>query len=190
MSSNKPESIHVDGSGFAVGIIAARYNFHLVNGLLESVLQTLDKAGVRQENIETFRVPGANEIPYVAGMLGQLTDFDVLIALGVVIRGDTEHHAIIGHSTSQALHRVTQVYDIPIINGIITVNTEQQAIERCTGDLDRGVEFAQAALEVAQLAALLNQRMLEQGAAEMADMDMDDLDWNDDLEDDEPYPFR
>jgi 6,7-dimethyl-8-ribityllumazine synthase len=181
MSTNRPESPSIDGNGKRVGIVAARYNFDHVNSLLESVLSTLDQSGVQEEHVETFRVPGSNEIPHVVSMAAQTGDFDVLIALGVIIRGDTEHDRIIGHSTARSLAAVSLRHEIPVINGIVTVNSEQQAHERCSGDLDRGSEFAYAALEMAELNMTLAKRIMDN------DMDeaMEDLDWLDELDDDD-----
>ena len=190
MSKDRPERLAIDGDGITVGIIAARYNFHLVNALLESVLQTLDSCGVRQEDVETFRVPGSNEIPQVAAMAAKTGAFDVVIALGLVIEGETEHHAVITHSTANALHGIGVRFEVPLINGIITVRNLQQAKERITGDLNRGAEFALAALEMAQLNKSLLKRVIEQ---EERAAGYDDLDWLDDLgsdDGDEPEDWR
>lgn len=178
MSTDKPERLAIDGEGCRVAIIAARYNFKLVNALLESVLQALDGSGVRQEDVETFRVPGSNEIPHVAGMVAKTGAFDVIIALGLVIAGETDHHTLITQSTAHALHSVAIRFEVPVINGIISVGTLEQAEERITGKHDRGTEFAYAALEMAQLNNLLQKRIFDE------EMEFDDLDWLDDLDDD------
>ena len=89
MSKDKPESLAIDGEGISVGIIAARYNFQLVNALVESVTQTLSASGVSVDDIETFRVPGSNEIPHAAAMAAKTGEFDVIIGLGLIIEGDT-----------------------------------------------------------------------------------------------------
>lgn len=186
MSRNRPESPSIDGQGKRVGIVAARFNFEQVNALLESVLSTLDRSGVREEDVETFRVPGSNEIPHIVSMAAQTGDFDVVIALGVIIRGDTQHDRIIGHATANALQRVSMRHEIPIINGIVTVDTEEQAALRCSGEFARGAEFAHAALEMAQLNMVLAKRIMD----EEMDNALEDLDWMDDLEDDEEDLFR
>ena len=182
MSRDKPERLAIDGEGIRIGIVAARYNFELVNALLESVLQTLDAAGVRQEEWGTFRVAGSNEIPPVAALLGKTGDFDAVIGLGLVIAGETDHHTIIGQSTANALHMISVRFETPIINGILTVNSLAQAEARITGELCRGPEFAHAALEMARLSAELQQRLFDNDFADA----LDDLDWieEDDEEDD------
>ncbi|HSH08757.1 MAG TPA: 6,7-dimethyl-8-ribityllumazine synthase, partial [Oceanipulchritudo sp.] len=161
MSKDKPERLAIDGEGCRVGIIAARYNFQLVNALLESVLKTLDVCGVRQEDVETFRVPGSSEIPHVAAMVAKTGTFDVIIGLGLIVEGDTEHHSIIAHATAHALQSIGVRFEIPVINGIITVRNQKQAEERITGEMARGVEFAQAALEMAQLNNSLEKRIFD-----------------------------
>ncbi|MGC9452495.1 MAG: 6,7-dimethyl-8-ribityllumazine synthase [Oceanipulchritudo sp.] len=186
MSTDNPERLAIDGEGFRVGIVAARYNFNLVNSLLESVLETLDGCGVRQQDIETLRVPGSNEIPYIAAMMAKTGSFDVIIALGLIIAGETEHHSIIAHSTAHALQSVGIRFEIPVVNGIITVQNLRQAEDRITGELNRGAEFAHTALEMAQANDSMLKRILDQDMEDFPD----DLDWMDDLEEDDPEDWR
>jgi len=187
MSRDKPEGIAIDGEGWRVAIVAARYNFRLVNSLLESVLQTLDACGVRQEDVETFRVPGSNEIPHVAAMVAKTGSFDAIIALGLIIEGDTEHHAIIANATANALQSIGIRFEMPVINGIITVRNQKQAEERITGTLNRGPEFAHAALEMAQLHHELEKRIFDVDI----NHEFEDLDWIDEIDDeDEPEDWR
>lgn len=189
MSKHKPEPPAIDGSGMRVAIVAARYNFALVNALLESVLANLDAAGVKQHNIESFRVPGSNEVPYVVGLCAETGQFDVVIALGVIIRGETDHHAIIGHCTASALQSIAIQTRVPVINGIVSAEDLKQAQARCSGELDRGTEFAHAALEMALLSAQLLAR-IQQVDEEFGLDGLDDMDWEEDLDDNEPDPFR
>jgi len=187
MSKDKPESLAIDGEGFRVAIIAARYNFRLVNALLENVLQTLDACGVRQEDMETFRVPGSSEIPQLAAMVAKTGAFDVIIGLGLIIEGETEHHSVIAHSTANALQSIGIRYEIPIINGILTVRDLKQAEVRINGELNRGAEFAHAALEMAQVHTELEKRIFDSDMSS----DFEDLDWLDEIdEDDEPEDWR
>lgn len=187
MSKDKPERLAIDGEGFRVAIVAARYNFRLVNALLENVLQTLDSCGVRQEDVETFRVPGSSEIPHVTAMAAKTGAFDVVIGLGLIIEGQTEHHAVIAHSTAHALQSIGIRFEIPVINGIITVRNLDQAEARINGDLNRGAEFAYAALEMAQAHNELEKRIFD------SDMDsgVEGLDWLEEIDDDdEPEDWR
>jgi 6,7-dimethyl-8-ribityllumazine synthase len=187
MSKDKPESLAIDGDGVTIGIIAARYNFNLVNALLESVMDTLQASGAKADDIEIFRVPGSNEIPHAAGLAAKTGDFDVIIGLGLIIEGDTNHDEIIGHATANALLTASMQFEVPIINGIITVRTLEQAEERITGEHDRGAEFAHAALEMAKLNKELVARVID------SDLDtaLQDLDWmDDDLGDDDGEDWR
>ena len=97
------------------------------------------------------RVPGANEIPYVASMLALTGDCDCVIALGVVIAGDTPHHEIIAHATANELQHIAVDTQVPVINGIVVTLNEAQADERVFGEQDRGSEFAESAVEMAML---------------------------------------
>lgn len=184
MSKDKPESLAIDGTGITVAIVAARYNFKLVNALLESVVQTLTASGVAQDNMEIFRVPGSSEIPHAVSLAAKTGEFDVIIGLGLIIEGDTNHDEIIGHATAVALQQAAMEFEIPVINGIITVRNLKQAEERITGKYDRGSEFAHAALEMAHLSEHLIRRIIESEPEAW----VDDLDWlEDDLDDDEDW---
>lgn len=171
MSIDQPRDFAIDAAGLRIAIVAARFNPKLVNNLLERVLSTLDGAGVLQEDIETLRVPGSHEIPYVCSMLARTDEFDAIIALGVVLAGETKHHDVIATSTADAFQRIATQFDIPIINGVLVVDDERQAQARCSGKMDRGREFALAALEMADLKARLCERI-----DNAADLDLDDLD--------------
>ncbi len=189
MSSDPLESLGVDGSGLRIGIVAARYNRRHVDALLDQVLRTLDEAHVAEVDIETLRAPGAFETPYLAGMLATSGEFDAVIVLAVVIAGDTDHHEVIAYSTAEALLRISRETEIPVINGIITVNTVQQAEQRCIGALNRGREFALAALEMADLKVQLVRRLDEifKQDEQQPAADKDDWDVFFDEDDEEPW---
>lgn len=151
MSLAAPQSLAVKGSAFAVGIVAARYNADLVEALLTTVLVRLAEAGVKTPRITVLRVPGSHEVPVAAQWLARGGRRDVVIALGVLIAGNTNHHEMVGQSVSQALQQVALTSGTPVINGVIVANNVQQAEARCRGKINRGAEFAQAALEMAAL---------------------------------------
>lgn len=151
MSFSPPPPVSIDGSVFRVGIVAARYNAALVDALISRVQEYLRAARVPESAIELWRVPGSNEIPVaVRGMLSAAR-WDAVVALGVVIRGDTMHYELIAHATAQALQQVAIAAEVPVINGIVVAENEAQARERCAGSVNRGAEFAWAALEMAAL---------------------------------------
>lgn len=141
----------LDGSRCRIGIVAARYNSELVDALITQVRNYLHAAHVRDEAVELWRVPGSNEIPVaVAGMLARGT-CDTVVALGVIIRGDTIHYEVIAESSAHALQRTALDARVPVINGIVVAENEAQARDRCLGAVNRGAEFAWAALEMAVL---------------------------------------
>lgn len=151
MSLDAPAASTVSGADFRFGIAAARFNTAFVDGLLERVIATLSAAGVKPTNLAVIRVPGSHEIPWAAQALAQGSQCDCVIGLGVLIAGDTNHHEMVGNSVSIALQQVALHTHTPVINGVIVVNTAEQARERTIGAIDRGTEFAHAALEMAAL---------------------------------------
>jgi 6,7-dimethyl-8-ribityllumazine synthase len=151
MSFASPSATAIKGAAFTFGVVAARFNGDLVDGLLERVLAALAAAGVKTKNISVERVPGSHEVPWAVQALALARRPQAMIALGVLIGGDTSHHEMVGQSVSHALQQVALDTRIPVINGVIVANTRAQAVARCTGRINRGAEFAAAALEMAAL---------------------------------------
>ena len=151
MSLIAPGTRAFDGSTFSVGIVAARYNEGLVDALLAQVTARLLAAGVKERKLTLARVPGSNELPVAARLLLARRKPDVVIALGVLIRGDTIHYELIAGAATQGLQRVALDAGVPVINGVIVAETQAQAESRCRGRINRGAEFAAAALEMAAL---------------------------------------
>lgn len=129
-------------------VIASRYNEALVDSLVQHACSTIQSAGADAPIVE--RVPGAAELPFAAATLANHSSFDAIIVIGVVIAGDTNHHEIIGDSTATALLDLSIAQQVPVINGILVVNNLAQAEARAGTEINRGKEFAQAALEMAQ----------------------------------------
>lgn len=151
MSKNKPTNKIEAHSDLRFAIVASRYNEKHVEHLIERVQTRLRKKKIPASSITLTRVPGANELPYVTSMLALTGDCDCVIALGVVIAGETPHHEIIAHATANELQRIATETQVPVINGIIVTQNEAQADERVFGETDRGTEFANAAIEMAIL---------------------------------------
>ena len=151
MSLSTPEPIAISGAKLSFGIVAARYNPELVEALLQKVLAHLADAGVKERRIEVLRVPGSHEVPVAARWLAHEGTPNCVIALGVLIGGDTNHHEMVGQSVSQALQQIALTTGIPVINGVVVADTLKQAQARCLGSINRGAEFACAALEMAAL---------------------------------------
>lgn len=156
MSLDAPTHLNISGADFRIGIAAARFNAALVDALISSARATLAKAGVKDSAIEVVRVPGSHEAPWAAQRLAESGRFDAVIALGVLIAGDTNHHEMVGDAVAAALMRVSLDTRLPVINGVIVVNNLAQAEARTTGPINRGAEFAAAALEMAALKKTLS----------------------------------
>lgn len=148
MSLDSPSIQEIDGSGMRFAIVAARFNEALVDSLVENACKALEAAGAPTPVIE--RTPGSNELPYAVSVLAESCQFDGIIAIGLVIAGATNHHNVIGDSCANALHQIAIETQLPIINGITVVDNHEQAEERSSGKINRGREFALAALEMVQ----------------------------------------
>jgi 6,7-dimethyl-8-ribityllumazine synthase len=147
MSLDTPSHLEFNGSGLRFAVIAARFNETLVDSLVDHTCQTLEAAGAVTPVIE--RVPGSAELPYAASALIEHSNFDAVIVIGVVIAGDTNHHNLIGDSTAIALQELSIRKQVPVINGVLVVNTLAQAEARAGEEINRGKEFALSALEMA-----------------------------------------
>jgi 6,7-dimethyl-8-ribityllumazine synthase len=151
MSRDSSVPTAVDASGFRVAIAAARFNEQLVDSLLERVLAGLSAAGVKDRNIDIVRVPGSNELPLAARLLVDNGKPDAVIALGVIIRGGTMHFELIATASTNGLMDVSLSSRVPVINGVVVAENDAQARARCSGRIDRGAEFAAAAIAMAAL---------------------------------------
>jgi len=156
MSLAAPTSAPSRGARSRIGIAAARFNEALVDGLLQRVLTGLQAAGVGEKRITIVRVPGSHEVPWAVAALAARRRYDCVIGLGVLIAGDTSHHEMVGQSVSQALQQVALTSGVPVINGVLVAESAAQARARCVGRINRGAEFAAAALEMAALKRTLS----------------------------------
>ena len=139
----------LDGTDRRIGIVAACYNRERVDRLVGLVGEELLRLGVSADRIAVRRVPGSMEIPFAVARLAGTGRFDALIGLGVVIAGDTSHHEVIGYSTAASLQRVSTETGVPVVNGILVVDSDEQADARLGDRVDRGAEFARAAVALA-----------------------------------------
>jgi 6,7-dimethyl-8-ribityllumazine synthase len=151
MSGDSPVPVPVSASGFRIAIAAARFNGALVEALLARVMRRLSSAGVRERNVTVARVPGSNELPIAARLLVDAAKPDAVIALGVIIRGATIHFELIANAATNGLMDVALSSRVPVINGVIVAENASQARARCAGRIDRGAEFADAAVSMAAL---------------------------------------
>jgi len=137
------------------GVLAARFNGFIVESLVAGAVDTLKRHGVTEKQIEVAWVPGAFELPLVAQKMAATGKYDALIALGAVIRGATPHFDIVAGESAKGLSKVNLDSGIPVINGVLTTNTIEQAIERA--GTKAGNKGAEAALGAMEMVSLLNQ---------------------------------
>jgi len=140
------------GTGLKVGIVVARFNELLGSRLLSGANDALIRHGVAETDIDVAWVPGAFEIPLIAEKLAASGRYDAVIALGVVIRGGTPHFEYIAAEVSKGIAKVSLDTGLPVIFGVITADTIEQAVERAgTKAGNKGWEAANAAIEMASL---------------------------------------
>ncbi len=138
------------------GIVVSRYNHSVTSKLLDGALQTLAEAGVADDNVDVVWVPGAWEIPVVAQRLAKCGRYAAVLCLGAVIRGETTHDQYINLQVSVSLGQLAVATGVPVLFGLLTCNTLEQALHCAGGDVgNKGVECAQAALEMASLMSRL-----------------------------------
>jgi 6,7-dimethyl-8-ribityllumazine synthase len=146
----------LNGAGRRFAIVASRFNSRVVELLVAGAVDCLRRHGVEAEGIQVVRVPGAWEIPQAAEVLAAAGGIDALVAVGVVIRGETPHFDYICSTCSSGLAGVAERYKLPVGFGVLTCDTSEQAQERAGGKAgNKGWEAAQAALEMADLFARL-----------------------------------
>lgn len=143
------------GEGLAVGIVMSRFNQPICEGLLAACVGELQKLGVADCDIEIATVPGALEIPLALQTMAQSDRFDALIALGAVIRGETYHFEVVSNDSCRAVMEVQLDTGIPVANGILTCENDDQALARTHG---KGADCAQAAVEMANLLRAIAER--------------------------------
>jgi 6,7-dimethyl-8-ribityllumazine synthase len=147
---------HFDGSGRRIGIVVARFNDFITRPLLAGARDCLLRHGVADDAIEAVWVPGAWEIPSTLSLLAGSGRFDALIALGCVIRGATPHFDYVAGHAASGTAAVAAAHALPVIFGVLTTETIEQAIERAgTKAGNKGWDAALAALEMADLYAKL-----------------------------------
>jgi 6,7-dimethyl-8-ribityllumazine synthase len=144
------------GSGKKFAIIFSRFNEFVGDGLLKAANDCLVKHGVNENSIDIIKVPGAFEIPITADRLASKKKYDAIICLGVIIRGATPHFDYVASVASSGISQVSQKYSLPVIFGVLTTDTIEQAIERAgTKAGNKGWDSALTALEMADLFKLI-----------------------------------
>jgi 6,7-dimethyl-8-ribityllumazine synthase len=138
-----------------VAVVAARFNAHIVDELLAGCLRRFGELGIGQGRVETCRVPGAFELPVAAKALARTGRFAAIVCLGCVVRGDTPHFDYVAGEAARGIQQVALDQCLPVIFGVLTTNTEQQALDRTGGA--HGHAGERAAEAAAEMMAVLHQ---------------------------------
>ena len=146
--ADKGTADQLDGTKLHIGIVQARFNEGITNALATACRSALIDLGVQEKHITHVLVPGALEVPVALQALAEQDEFDALIALGCIIRGETYHFELVANESGAGVSRVALDYQIPIANAIITTENLEQAIARQS---DKGRDAARVAVEMANL---------------------------------------
>lgn len=149
MSTSVPISPLPEAADIKVAIVKALWNGHITGALTDSAVATFKAQGIDNENIDIFEVPGAVELTFAASQLIESSMYDAIIVFGCVVRGGTPHFDYVCQSVTQGITALNADCDTPVIFGVLTVDTEQDAIDRCGGPMgDKGAEAAEAAIRM------------------------------------------
>lgn len=132
-----------------IAVVMSQFNSKVTEGLLRGAFQRLNELGIEKETVLVIRVPGAVEIPLVAKVLAKTDQYDAIVCLGAVIRGDTDHYDYVCQQVSYGCQKVALEYHVPIIFGILTTQNEELALARSNDDKhNKGRESIDAALQM------------------------------------------
>lgn len=146
-----------DGTGLSICVVVSRWNSFVTQKLLDGAVAELQKHGLAEDAITTAWVPGAFEVPTAAKWAAESGNFHAVICLGAVIRGETAHFEYVAGGAAEGILRVSLDTGVPVIFGVLTVDSVEQAMARCGGkDGHKGEEAAQAAIEMANLRRLIS----------------------------------
>ena len=146
--------INLDGLGLRIGIAQARFNEDVCQGLFTACLAELKHLGVADEDILHVTVPGALEIPLALQKMAETGQFDALIALGAVVRGETYHFELVSNESGAGIARVGLDFGLPIANAVLTTENDEQAEARMA---EKGADAARVAVEMANLSIALDE---------------------------------
>ncbi|KQR53137.1 6,7-dimethyl-8-ribityllumazine synthase [Acidovorax sp. Leaf160] len=146
--ADKGTADKLDGKKLHIGIVQARFNESITNTLAAACRAELIALGVQEKHIHHVLVPGALEVPVALQALAERDEYDALIALGCIIRGETYHFELVANESGAGVSRIALEYHVPVANAIITTENMEQAIARQT---EKGVDAARVAVEMANL---------------------------------------
>ncbi|MCG8380879.1 MAG: 6,7-dimethyl-8-ribityllumazine synthase [Gammaproteobacteria bacterium] len=152
MTNIRSISGELSASGAKVAIAVGRFNGFIVESLLDGAIDALERSGVKSSDIVVIRAPGAFELPLVADKLAASGDYDAVIVLGAVIRGSTPHFDYVAGECAKGIANIALKHGLPIVFGVLTTDTIEQAIERAgTKAGNKGAEAALTAIEMINL---------------------------------------
>ncbi len=154
----KTYEAQIDGTGLKIGVVVARFNDFITGRLLEGCRDALVRNGVSDDDIEVAYVPGCFEIPIVAQKMAASGSYDAVVTIGAVIRGSTSHFDYVAGQVSRGVATAAMETGVPVIFGVVTTETIEQAIERAGARLtNRGFEAGLSAIETALVLAQIGQ---------------------------------
>lgn len=146
--AEKGAATRLDGKELVIGIVQARFNESITNALAGACRAELAALGVQEKNIDHHLVPGALEVPVALQAMAEKGNYDALVALGCIIRGETYHFELVANESAAGVTRVALDYQLPIANAILTTENTEQAVAR---QVDKGRDAARVAVEMANL---------------------------------------
>jgi 6,7-dimethyl-8-ribityllumazine synthase len=149
--NQKIQKIKINGAELKIGVVVAQFNRDITEAMLKGAIATLKGHGVKEKNIKVIRVPGGVEIPLGCQMLAKTEQFDGLVAIGCVIKGETTHDFYVASFANEGILRVSLDYSIPIGFGVITTNDLEQARARSKGTGNKGIDAARAVLSMIEM---------------------------------------
>jgi len=142
----------LEAKGLKIAVIVSRFNSFLTEQLVKGAVDAFVRHGGDEKNLELVRVPGAYELPLAAKMLANKKGFDAIVALGAVVQGATAHAELINETTARAFSEISLSSGVPVLDGVVSAENLEQAVERCgTKQGNKGFSAMQAAIEMANV---------------------------------------
>ena len=140
---------NLNGAGLRVAVVASRFNQAMTDAMLSDCLDALRSAGVRDADVAAFRVPGSFELPVVSAALAKKIQYDAIVCLGVIIKGETRHDQFIADAVTNGLTTIAITHNVPVILGVVTAENLAQAEARTLGGQKKGWVAGMSAIETA-----------------------------------------
>jgi len=145
----------LDGAGLSIGIVVARWNYEYTYSLRDGCIEGLMASGVSRDDITVWEVPGSFELVYGAKRMLDSAKYDAVIVVGCLIKGETAHFEYLAQSTAQGIATLNAVGNVPVIFGVLTCLTEEQARVRSIGEHNHGQGWGKSAIEMARIGTIV-----------------------------------